>query len=200
LERDALAPREDEFNGETVALDGTEQVRLQDGQVLINGIPLEAIDIESWELAPLRNLFRSIQRLQVVTNRACLMGVPAEHLFVSNQNYVDKRRWHEDTVFVTGQREVTSDTGEPVTEHGYVEVPRVLCPDAYTLRDAVVRTYKAPAYRDHLMQEGLQYQEEVLARHPNAIADISPDLTKWIFVKPDGTVAGWKSFPINGDN
>lgn len=118
--------------------------------------------------------------------------------FVTSQEYIDLRRWHEDQVFFATTR-ATGDPDEPL-EYGYAEIPRGLSPEAYVLMDAVVRSYRAPASAAELMEKGSAYEQEVRARHPDATLDLTDDLTKWTFFAPDGRIVGQISHTRNANN
>ena len=169
--------------------------------MFIDAVPLSSVNIESWPRDSLHILFKKIQSLQIEEMSRLTASIPTEHFFVSSQDYAARRMWHEDLVVYGTTRDVLSDSGEQVQEHGYLAIPHDVAPGAYVLRDAVLRVYAAPAYTEYLLESGKDYEAKVLAQHPNAIMDVTSDLTQWHFFDPDdGRTVGAKSYPRDGNH
>ena len=171
----------------------------EDGVLLVAGVPFDQVPVETWEFDDLLELNRSIRSIQVELKHEFLANNPTEHLFVSNEDYMTYRMWHGGMILHGHSRVVVNDEGEEVIEYGYMKVPIELAPEEYLLRDAVERLYRSPSYVNYLIGEGEDYQAVVLAKHPDATLDVTDDLTRWIFLDPDGKVVGWQAYSRFGD-
>jgi len=170
-----------------------------DGDViLVDGVPLDEVDLEGWDAERLQEFREQIRPLQLDVFNDLRANVPLDGFFVSGQEYVDQRRWHEDKVFFAMSRP-TDDPEQPI-EYGFVEIPHSLSPEAYVLMDAVVRSYRAPASAAELMAKGSAYEQQVRAEHPDATLDVTDDLTKWTFFASDGRIVGQTSHTRNANN
>lgn len=172
---------------------------LRGNEVFLGDAPLSDVDLDAWPLERLQGLFRRIQTLQVEEMERLLPQLPIDALFVSNEEYFARRMWHEDALIFGVKRTVPDEEGGEREEYGYVVVPDDMAPAARALRDAAVRTYRAPAFARFLQQEGAEYEARILADHPDAVVDVTSDLTHWVYFSPEGALLGSLSFPRNGN-
>ncbi len=196
---DAVPPGEGPGGASASAQPPADRVVLRDGEVFLGETPLGEVDLERWPLDRLRALAREIQRLQVQEMQRLLPQLSIDAYFVSNDEYFARRMWHEESVIYGVQRALPTDGGEEVQESGYVVVPKALAPQAYALREAVVRAYRTPAFSQFLLQEGRRYEARILEEHPDAVVDVTSDLTHWKYFSPDGKLIGSLSFPRDGN-
>jgi hypothetical protein len=120
---------------------------------------------------------------------------PVEASFISSEQYLANRMWHDDLVLWKAERKYIGPDGKDAVEYGYSRVTKEDSPRAFILRDAVRRLHVSPEFASELLDKGEAYHDEVLAKHPNGYFDISPDLTNWVGFAPDGSLIGWRSVP-----
>ncbi|MDG1500764.1 MAG: hypothetical protein P8R48_12410 [Planctomycetota bacterium] len=178
-----------------------ESVTQRDGILYLGDFPLSQVNYDEWEMADLKEVIKQIQPFQIMEKNRVKAAMPTDHLFVTAEDYTNQSRWHDEHVILYGsKRKVVSDTGELETEYGYIEITPDLSATAFAQRDEVVRIYSAPAYSAYLLRRGAEMEREVLERCPDAVADVTSDLTHWTFFGPDGSIVGGLHLPKFGSN
>ena len=175
-------------------------VTFKDGVLLVGGTPFSDLELGTWPLMELRQLTSLIRDHQALTRHEILNRVPGEDMFVPVGDYMAQRMWHEDTVFHSFVKKQRDGNGDMTDEIGVIRVTRDISQPAYTLREAVLEIYSQPVFIDHLMEAGNASVARTLEQYPDAVTDVSQDLTTWATYNSEGAIVGWYSMTKHGDN
>lgn len=166
-----------------------------------DGVPIKSVPLERWKTPELSKLLSEIRDQQVETLGSSVNAALREQTFLSSSEFSRQKLWFSDEVHFMVQRPSINEDGTVEMEDGFVTIPRSLCPDAYRLRDLTRRVYATPAYSAKLLDEGLAYERDVvLPQHPDAISEVTPDLTVWTFYSPEGAIVGQVYHTVNANN
>lgn len=182
----------------TIDRRGPLNVSASEKGVLVSGVALSSIRLDDWSAEELESLRLALAQLQSEELLKFKGHFPTENLFITDAEYVSNKLWNSSDFLVGDHRKVSTPEGGEEDAFGYLRIPTGVAPKAERIEEAIRRVISEPQLVAERQEKGYAYVDQVMAEHPNAVFDVSPDFTVWCAQDPDGTTVGWYSVSTSG--